>query len=108
VFEELRRAVEGKVYATLDDKVAAVDAHLEWFEADPERVRSLTYWPWISTACQQASTDMAASSLRFGITSKDRATRTQTSEVRSYGRKPRRARSTSCDANASSQPPSDR
>lgn len=60
VFEELRRVVEGKVYPTLDDKVAAVVAHLEWLEADPERVRSLTYWSWIADAFQQPSTRNAA------------------------------------------------
>ena len=31
MFKELRRVVEGKI----DDKVAAVVAHLEWLEADP-------------------------------------------------------------------------
>lgn len=52
VFEEVRRAVEGKIYATIDDKVAAVVAHLEWLEADPDRVRSLTHWSWIDAAFQ--------------------------------------------------------
>jgi transposase len=50
VFEELRRATEGKVYATLDDKVAAVEKRLAEFEADPERVRSLANWDWIKAA----------------------------------------------------------
>jgi transposase len=60
VFEELRRVVEGKIYATLDDKMAAVAAHLEWLEADPERVRSLTHWSWIATALQQLPAQNAA------------------------------------------------
>jgi hypothetical protein len=60
VFEELRRVVEGKIYATIDDKVAAVVAHLAWLEADPERVRSLTHWPWIDAALQRLSTQDAA------------------------------------------------
>jgi hypothetical protein len=50
VFEELRRAVEGTVYATLADKVAAVEAELAAFDADPARVRSLAGWAWIEAA----------------------------------------------------------
>jgi hypothetical protein len=53
VFEELRRAVEGKVYATLADKVAAVGAELARIEANPDRVRRLTGWYWITAAVQQ-------------------------------------------------------
>jgi transposase len=60
VFEKLRRVVEGKVYTTLDDKVAAVVAHLEWLEADPERVRSLTHGSWIAAAFQQVPPQNAA------------------------------------------------
>jgi hypothetical protein len=52
VFEELRRAVEGKVYATIEDKVAAVGAELERLEADPDSVRRLTGWDWIVGAVQ--------------------------------------------------------
>jgi hypothetical protein len=53
VVEELRRAVEGTVDATLDDKVGAVGAELARLEADPERVRRLAGWSWIATAVQQ-------------------------------------------------------
>ena len=53
VFEELRRVVEGKVYATLEDKVQAVGAELRRIEADPERVRRLTGWGWITAAVHQ-------------------------------------------------------
>ncbi len=53
VFEELRRVVEGKVYATLEEKVDAVQAELARFDADPERVRRLTGWDWITAAIQQ-------------------------------------------------------
>jgi transposase len=60
VFEELRRMVEGKVYPTLDAKVAAVVAHLAWLEADPDRVRSLTHWSWIVDAFQQGPRQNAA------------------------------------------------
>jgi hypothetical protein len=60
VFEELRRVVEGKIHATLDDKVAAVAAHLARLEADPERVRSLTHWTWIAAALQHLPPQSAA------------------------------------------------
>jgi transposase len=60
VFEEIRRAVEGEVYATLEDKVAAVDRVLEEWDADPARVRSLADWDWIAAARQPASADIAA------------------------------------------------
>jgi hypothetical protein len=60
VFEELRRAVEGVVYATLEDKVAAVDRTLEEWDADPARVRRLADWDWIAAARQQTAADIAA------------------------------------------------
>jgi hypothetical protein len=60
VFEELRRVVEGKVYATIEEKVEAVAAELARIEADPERVRQLTGWDWITTAVQQLSRVHAA------------------------------------------------
>lgn len=50
VIEELRRAVEGRVYASLEEKMAAVDAELEKLDADPERVRRLAGWAWIIEA----------------------------------------------------------
>ena len=53
VFQEVRRAIEGKVYATLEDKVMAVEQFLTEFEAEPDRVRSLTWWNWIKAAVQQ-------------------------------------------------------
>ena len=49
-FAEVRRAVEGEPYATLDDKVAAVQAVLEEWDADPDRLRSLCGWQWIEDA----------------------------------------------------------
>ena len=52
LFEEIRRRVEGKVYATLDDKLAAVEAVLEEFDADPARVRQLCGWGWIHAAIE--------------------------------------------------------
>ena len=50
LFEEIRRRVEGRVSATLDDKVADVEAFLEELDADPPRVRRLCGWDWINTA----------------------------------------------------------
>jgi transposase len=60
VFQEVRRAIEGKVYATLEDKMTAVAEFLRELEAEPERVRSLTWWDWIKTAVQQLSINYAA------------------------------------------------
>jgi hypothetical protein len=48
--EEVRRHVEGRVYATLADKVAAVEAFLDELDADPARIRRLCGWDWINAA----------------------------------------------------------
>jgi hypothetical protein len=48
LFEEVRRQVEGRVYTSLADKVAAVNAFLTELDADPARVRSLCGWAWIN------------------------------------------------------------
>ncbi len=53
VFEELRRAVEGRVYATLEEKVAAIDAELRKWDAEPDRVRHLAGWHWIMDTLTQ-------------------------------------------------------
>jgi DDE superfamily endonuclease len=50
LFAEVRRQVEGHVYATLADKVAAVNAFLHALDADPARVRRLCGWNWINAA----------------------------------------------------------
>ncbi len=60
VTEELRRAIEGRVYASLEDKVAAVDAELAKLDADPDRVRRLTYWDWIRQAIDNLPNPNAA------------------------------------------------
>jgi DDE superfamily endonuclease len=60
VFEEVRRDIEGKVYATLDEKMKAVHNFLTDLESDPERVRSLTWWEWIETAAQGLPVTYAA------------------------------------------------
>lgn len=50
VFEEVRRAVEGAPYASLDAKVAAVEQALQALAADPARVKRLVDWQWIRDA----------------------------------------------------------
>ena len=62
LFEEVRRRVEGQVYATLDDKVDAVQAFLEELDADPARVRQLCGWDWLTAALDglPSSTEKAA------------------------------------------------
>lgn len=52
IFEELRRAIEGRFYQTIEDKIAAVEEELAALAADPARVRRLAGWPWITQACQ--------------------------------------------------------
>jgi len=53
--EELRRAVEGRVYDTLDGKVAAIEAELRKWEADADRVHRLAGWDWIKDTLNQLS-----------------------------------------------------
>ena len=50
VFEEIRRWVEGRVYGSVEEKMAAVDAYLRRLESDPGRVRSLAGWDWVTEA----------------------------------------------------------
>ena len=47
LFEELRRVVEGKLYDTLDAKVAVLEDELRQWDADPARVSRLVGWSWI-------------------------------------------------------------
>jgi transposase len=60
VFEEVRREIEGKVYASLDEKMNAVHNFLIDLESNPEQVRSLTWWHWIDTAVQGLPINYAA------------------------------------------------
>jgi len=60
VFQELRRAVEGVCYATLKDKCDAINAVLDAFDADPDRVRRLAGWDWITDAFANLPTQNAA------------------------------------------------
>lgn len=50
VFEEVRRHVEGIVYAAVADKQAAADRYLSELAADPARVRRLCGWGWLTDA----------------------------------------------------------
>lgn len=60
VFEEVRRWTEGKVYPSLEDKVAAVAAYLTELESNPGRVRGLAGWDWIEDAIQTLPARYAA------------------------------------------------
>ena len=60
VFEEVRRWIEGKVYPSLEAKVAAVVAYLTHLESNPNRVRALTGLDWIEDAIQHLPTLLAA------------------------------------------------
>jgi hypothetical protein len=46
VFEEVRRAVEGRVCASLADKQTAVEGYLTPLAADPQRIQRLAGWDW--------------------------------------------------------------
>jgi hypothetical protein len=60
VIEELRRVVEGKVYPTIEEKVAAVEEELRKLDAAPERVRQLAGWDWIRDALTSLPVQYAA------------------------------------------------
>lgn len=53
LIEELRRAVEGKIYTTLEEKVAAIEAELRKWYGDAEQVRRLANWDWIGDTVNQ-------------------------------------------------------
>lgn len=50
IFEELRRVVEGVIYATLETKQQAVEFELSQLAADPQRVKNLVGWDWLCAA----------------------------------------------------------
>ncbi len=52
-FQELRRVVEGKVYDSLAAKVAALEAELRQWDADPKRMSQLVGWSWIMNTLNQ-------------------------------------------------------
>ena len=55
VFQEVRRRVEGQVYASVAAKQAVVDAYLQEWAADPARVRQLCGWDWLTAALDALS-----------------------------------------------------
>jgi transposase len=61
VFEEVRRWIEGKVYPSLEDKVAAVAAYLTELESNPDRVRGLAGWDWIEDTIRRLPASRAFS-----------------------------------------------
>ena len=52
VFEEVRRAGEGRTSPTLTDTVTAVERYLNDLAAAPARIRSLAGWAWIAATLQ--------------------------------------------------------
>ena len=50
VFEEVRRHVEGRLYGSVADKQAVVDAYLTDLAAAPDQVRQLCGWQWLTAA----------------------------------------------------------
>jgi transposase len=59
VFEEVRRAVEGRVYENVAAKQAAVDELLAAMNSEPARIQQLAGWEWIA-ANRQAAQQYAA------------------------------------------------
>ena len=53
--------IEGKVYPSLEDKVAAVAAYLTELESNPDRVRGLAGWDWIEDAIRRLPASRAFS-----------------------------------------------
>jgi transposase len=52
VFEEVRRHVEGKGYASLRAKQDEVEQYLHQLQADRERVKRLCCWEWVREALE--------------------------------------------------------
>jgi hypothetical protein len=50
VFEEIRRRTEGRVYDAVSDKQAVAQDYLNDLAADPDRVRRLCGWGWLTNA----------------------------------------------------------
>jgi hypothetical protein len=50
VFEEIRRRTEGRVYDAVADKQAVAQAYLATLAADPDRIRRLCGWDWLTQA----------------------------------------------------------
>jgi transposase len=53
IFEFLRDKIEGKVYGSMEAKMAAVEEELQHLAADRRQVRQLTCWDWIQKAVEK-------------------------------------------------------
>ncbi len=62
IFEEVRRHVEGRLYASLADKQAAVERFLQQLADDTPRVRQLVGWAWLCDALTNLPTEFTSSS----------------------------------------------
>ncbi len=62
LFEEVRRRVEGRCYDAVAAKQARADAYLAGLAADPDAVRRLCGWDWLTDALDAlpASAEKAA------------------------------------------------
>ena len=56
VFKEVRRWTDGRIYESIEEKSAAVDAFLLELASDPSRVKSLCGWKWITEAARDLPT----------------------------------------------------
>lgn len=59
IFEEVRRAVEGRTYTDVAQKRAAIEAFISVLAADSERIRRLAGWKWIEENCAALPTSIA-------------------------------------------------
>ena len=59
-FRELRRALEGRVYPTLQAKQEALEPILKAWQTDPARVRQLCGWDWIRDTLEALPADTQA------------------------------------------------
>jgi len=61
LFEELRGKIEWRLYASIEEKVAAVERELRALAADPDRVKRLVGWHWIHQAYERLPQMVAVS-----------------------------------------------
>jgi hypothetical protein len=59
IFEEVRRRAEGEVYEDLEAKRREAESYLEELRDDPERVKSLCGWRWLTASLESVPTHAA-------------------------------------------------
>lgn len=59
LFQELRREIEGLIYDDLDQKQAAIERILCYWQQHPEIVRQIAGWDWICDAMDNLPDDAA-------------------------------------------------